>query len=281
MQVRDALKLSVEKFKESPTPSLDARLILAHAMNYTQEKLLINYDQELKKNTEKFFLTLVERRAKHEPIAYILGKQEFYGLEFAVNKHVLIPRPETELIIDILKEDSAKKSKNQITAILDLGTGSGAISICLAKEIFSANVTAAEISDDAIKVAKSNILKHRVQTQVDLIKSDWYSGVKKGQKFDYIVSNPPYICRSEIDQMSKETIYFEPALALYADNEGLASYEAIIQNSHNFLKKDGKIIFEIGCSQKNKILDLLKSAGFKNALVKQDLLGLDRVIIAH
>lgn len=281
MQIRDALKLSVEKFKESPTPSLDARLLLAYAMNYTQEELLINYDQELKQVDEVRFLELVERRAKHEPIAYILGKQEFYGLEFTVNKHVLIPRPETELIIDILKEDATKKSKNQTIEILDLGAGSGAISVCLAKEIFSANITAAEISDAAIKVAESNILKHQVQTQVNIIKSDWFSGVEKGKKYDYIISNPPYICRSEIYQMSKETIDFEPELALYADNGGLSSYQAIIRNAHNFLKKDGKIIFEIGSSQKNKILDLLKSAGIKNSLVKQDLSGLDRVIVAY
>lgn len=281
MQVRDALKLSVEKFKESPTPSLDARLLLAYATNYTQEELLINYDQELKQGIEESFLELVERRAKHEPIAYILGKQEFYGLEFTVNKHVLIPRPETELIIDILKEDTADKSKNQTIEILDLGAGSGAISICLAKEIFSANITAVEISDAAIKVAESNILKHQVQTQVNIIKSDWFSGVEKGKKYDYIVSNPPYICRSEIYQMSKETIDFEPELALYADNGGFSSYQAIIHNAHNFLKKDGKIIFEIGSSQKNIILDLLKSSGIKNSLVKQDLSGLDRVIVAY
>lgn len=281
MQVRDALKLSVEKFKESTTPSLDSRLLLAHAMNYTQEELLINYDMELTKDTEKFFLTLVERRAKHEPIAYILGKQEFYGLEFIVNQRVLIPRPDTELIIDILKEEVAKKNTNQKIEILELGTGSGAISICLAKEIFSANITAADISIDAIKVAETNILKHQVQTQVNLIKSDWYSGVEKGKKFDYIVSNPPYVCRSEIYQMSKEAVDFEPELALYADNEGLASYYAIINKANDFLKNNGKIIFEIGNSQKNKILDLLKSSGFKNTLVKQDLSGLDRVIIAY
>lgn len=280
MQVRDALKLSVEKFKESATPSLDARLLLAHAMNCTQEELLINYDQELAKSAEMRFIELVKRREEHEPVAYILGKQEFYGLEFIVSKHVLIPRPETELIIDILKEDTAKP-KNKTIDILDLGAGSGAISVCLAKEIFSVNITAAEISDAAIKVAESNVLKHQVQNQVSIIKSDWYSRVEKGTRYDYIVSNPPYICRSEIYQMSKETIDFEPDLALYADNGGLSSYQTIIHNAHNFLNKDGKIILEIGSSQKNIILDLLKRAGFKNFLVKQDLSGLDRVIVAY
>jgi len=281
MQVRDALRLSAQKFKESPTPSLDARLLLAHAMNCTQGELLINYDQELKKNVEARFLEFVERRRKHEPIAYILGKQEFYGLEFIVNKHVLIPRPETELIIDVLKEEAEKNAQNQTIDILDLGTGSGAISVCLAKEISLANITAVEISATAIKVAESNVLKHQVQTQVNIVKSNWYSEIEKSKKYDYIVSNPPYICRSEINQMSKETIEFEPDLALYADNEGLSSYQAIIQNARNFLKGDGKIVFEIGYSQKNKILNLLKSGGFKNFIVKQDISGLDRVIIAY
>ena len=281
MQVREALKLATKKFKESSTPSLDARLLLAHALNYSQEKLLINYDKELEQDIETSFFEFVARREEQEPIAYILGRQEFYGLEFAVNKHVLIPRPETELIIDILKEDSARKDQNDNIDILELGIGSGAVSVCLAKEILLANITAAEVSDQAIEIAQSNISKHKVQNQVKILKSDWYSALDKGKKYDYIVSNPPYICRSEIYQMSKETIDFEPDLALYADNEGLSSYQAIIQNAKNFLKNDGKLVFEIGYSQKNMILDLLKRAGFENTSVKQDLSGLDRIIIAN
>jgi release factor glutamine methyltransferase len=281
MQVREALKLAIKKFKESSTPSLDARLLLAHALNYSQEKLLINYDKELEQDIETRFFEFVARREEQEPIAYILGRQELYGLEFLVNKHVLIPRPETELIIDILKEDSTRKGQNDNIDILELGIGSGAISICLAKEMLLANITGAEISDEAIDIAQSNILKHKAQNQVKILKSDWYSALDKKKKYDYIVSNPPYICRSEIYQMSKETIDFEPDLALYADNEGLFSYQAIIQDAKNFLKNNGKLVFEIGYSQKNMILDLLKHAGFENTLVKQDLSGLDRIIVAN
>ena len=281
MQVREALKLATKKFKESSTPSLDARLLLAHALNYSQEKLLINYYKELEQDIETRFFEFVARREEQEPIAYILGRQEFYGLEFAVSKHVLIPRPETELIIDILKEDSTRKGQNDNIDILELGIGSGAVSVCLAKEILLANITAAEVSDQAIEIAQSNVSRHKVQNQVKILKSDWYSALDKGEKYDYIVSNPPYICRSEIYQMSKETIDFEPDLALYADNEGLSSYQAIIQNAKNFLKNDGKLVFEIGYSQKNMILDLLKRAGFENTSVKQDLSGLDRIIVAN
>ena len=281
MQTREALKLAAKKFKESSTPSLDARLLLAHALNYSQEKLLINYDKELERDIKIRFFEFVARREEQEPIAYILGRQELYGLEFAVNKHVLIPRPETELIIDILKEDSVRKGQNDNIEILELGIGSGAISVCLAKEILLANITAIEVSDEAIDIAQSNILKHKVQNQVKILKSDWYSALDKEKKYDYIVSNPPYICRSEIYQMSKEVIDFEPDLALYADNEGLSSYQAIIQNAKNFLKNDGKLVFEIGYSQKNMILDLLKREGFENTSVKQDLSGLDRIMVAN
>ena len=170
MQVREALKLATKKFKESSTPSLDARLLLAHALNYSQEKLLINYDKELEQDIETRFFEFVARRQEQEPIAYILGRQEFYGLVFAVNKHVLIPRPETELIIDILKEGSTRKGQNDNIDILELGIGSGAVSVCLAKEILLANITAAEVSDQAIEIAQSNISRHKVQNQVKILK---------------------------------------------------------------------------------------------------------------
>lgn len=280
MQVRAALKLATEKFQESSTPSLDARLLLAAAMGYSQEELLINYDQELMPDIEKEFAKLVKKREAREPIAYILGKQEFYGLDFQVNEHVLIPRPDTELIIDCIKEDYSSKYLNQSVDILELGIGSGAISICLAKEIILAKLVAVDISDEALKVARVNISNYKVQEQVYILKSDWYLNLDKAKKYDYIVSNPPYICRTEIEQMSKETVDYEPDLALYADNNGLSSYQAIIQNARDFLNINGKLVLEIGYSQKEIILPLLERVGFKNIDVKSDLAGLARVIIA-
>jgi len=280
MQVRAALKLATGKLQESSTPSLDARLLLASALGYSQEELLINYDQELDLGIEQEFFKLVARREAREPIAYILGKQEFYGLDFQINEYVLIPRPDTELIIDCIKEDYASNHSNQSVDILELGVGSGAISVCLAKEIILAELVAVDISDDALKVARDNILHHKVQEQVKVVKSDWYLNLDKAKKYDYIVSNPPYICRTEIAQMSKETVDYEPDLALYADNNGLSSYQAIIQNARDFLNVNGKLILEIGYSQKEAISDLLKFSGFKKIEVKSDLAGLDRVIIA-
>ena len=163
---------------------------------------------------------------------------------------------------------------------MELGVGSGAISVCLAKEIILAEIIAVDISDEVLKVAKTNILNHKVQDQVKLLKSDWYLNLDKAKKYDYIVSNPPYICRTEIDQMSKETVDNEPDLALYADNNGLSSYQAIIQNARDFLNISGKLILEIGYSQKEAISDLLEFSGFSEIEVKSDLAGLDRVIIA-
>ncbi len=280
MQVRDALKLATEKFKESSTPSLDARLLLASVMECTQEELLINYDSDLGVNLEQKFFTFVERREEREPIAYILEKQEFYGLEFYVNKHVLIPRPDTELIIDFIKEDCQSRHINKSVDILELGVGSGAISVCLAQEIILSYITSIDISDEALRVAETNILNHQVQRQVNLLKSDWYSNLAKSKKYDYIVSNPPYICRTEIGQMAKETVDYEPDLAVYADNGGLSSYQAIVENAYNFLNANGKLILEIGYSQKSTIVEILRSSGFKEIQVKSDLAGLDRMIIA-
>jgi release factor glutamine methyltransferase len=281
MQVRDALKIAAKKFEESSTPALDARLLLASAMCCSQEELLINYDSELKPSLENDFFNLVVRREAHEPIAYILEKQEFYGLDFYVNKNVLIPRPDTELIIDFMISDYSLRFANEKIDILELGVGSGAISVCLAKEIILAEITAVDISNDALQVAKTNILNHQVHKQVNILKSDWYLSLAKDKKYDYIISNPPYICRTEINQMSKEAIMHEPDLALFADNNGLSSYQTIIQDAHDFLKKDGKLVLEIGHTQKDLIISILKSSRKLKMLdVKTDLSGINRLMIA-
>lgn len=278
MQIRDALKWGVTQLPESDTPILDARLLLMHAMSCSVEYLFLNFDCELDQEILDQFFQLIKKRANHQPIAYILGKQEFYGLDFIVNHHVLIPRPETELIVDIVKDLIGSGSE---VDILELGTGSGALSISIAKEVAKSRVLAIDISDEALEIAKTNIINHKVHHQVTLLKSDWYSNLPDKTKYDFIISNPPYICHSETNQMSKETVMFEPDLALYAENNGLSCYESIIAGASQFLKKDGKLILEIGYSQKDNIAKLLESFGFRKIVVKTDLAGLDRVIIAR
>ena len=280
MQIREALKEASRKLHKSSTPDLDARLLLSTATASTYEQLLLNYDKELPVDLEKKFFNLVTRRESMEPIAYIISKQEFYGLDFIVNKNVLIPRPDTELLVDAVINDCNRRSADEAITILELGVGSGAISITLATQIITSEITALDISNDALEVARTNAQIHNVQEQVIFIKSDWYASLG-AEKYDYIVSNPPYISQGEKKQIAKETCIFEPDLALYASNDGLAAYKVIIASAHRYLKPHGKLILEIGYLQKEALIDILKKYAFTELDIKQDFAGYDRVIIAR
>ena len=176
MQIREALKFAIVQLSNSSTPSLDARLLLGFAMNMTYEQLLLNYDQSLSQIAEDEFLKLIDRRQNMEPIAYILGKQEFYGLELIVNDAVLIPRPDTELLIDVMLDQCSSSMSEEVT-ILELGTGSGAIAIALAHSIITAEITALAISDAALEIARINAKTHQVVEQIKFIQSDWYQNL--------------------------------------------------------------------------------------------------------
>lgn len=279
MQVKEALKLASEKLCTSSTPQLDSRLLLCSAMNVTHEQLLLGYNQNLTDTIENKFFQLVSRRQSMEPIAYILGEQEFYGLKFIVNKDVLIPRPETELLIDTLVEDCLKHSDNKEISILELGTGSGAIAIALASVIPTAKITALDISNEALIVAKRNADINKVSGQINFIQSNWYQNLEL-KKYDYIISNPPYIDRSEKEQMAKETYMFEPELALYAEDNGLANYEIIVSSASKYLKPYGKLLLEIGYLQKKQLFGMLQKNGFTTLKSIPDLSGHDRIIMA-
>ncbi len=280
MQIREALKEASKKLHKSSTPNLDARLLLGVAMGVTYEQLLLSYDKELSVDSEEEFFKLIARRESMEPIAYIISRQEFYGLDFIVNKNVLIPRPDTELLVDIMINDCNQRSDDETITILELGVGSGAISITLAAQIITSEITALDISSAALKVAKTNAEIHNVLEQVNFIKSDWYSSLG-AEKYDYIVSNPPYISQGEKEQMAEETYIFEPDIALYASDNGLAAYKIIIASAHKYLKPCGKLVLEIGYLQKEAITNILREHAFTELNVKQDLAGRDRVIIAR
>ncbi len=279
MQVKEALKLAYEKLLTSSTPQLDARLLLCSAMNVTHEQLLLGYNQSLTETIENKFFRLVSRRQSMEPIAYILGEQEFYDLKFIVNKDVLIPRPETELLIDTLVEDCRKYSDNQEISILELGTGSGAIAVALASVFPAANITAIDISHEALAIAKKNADLNKVSGQINFIHSNWYQNLGL-ERYDYIISNPPYIDRSEKEQMAKETYMFEPELALYAEDNGLANYEIIVSSASKYLKPYGKLLLEIGYLQKKQLFEMLQKNGFTTLESIPDLSGYDRVIMS-
>lgn len=279
MKIKQALILAAEKCQNSSTPNLDARVILCKVLSLSYEQLLVRYDNVLSALEEKEFLRLVDRRVSMEPIAYIMGKQEFYGRDFVVDKSVLIPRPETELLVDSIIEDYNIHHLDKNIKILELGIGSGAISVSIASEILRAEIFAVDISSEALKIAKINSYNHKVNEKIKFIQSDWFSNVGEG-RYDYIVSNPPYIDYND-KFVATGTRLFEPKLALYANDNGLAAYKTIINSASSYLKDGGKLLFEIGYKQRDKILDILRECGFTDILTKKDLAGHDRVVIAQ
>ena len=279
MEIKQALILAAGKCQNSSTPNLDARVILCKVLSLSYEQLLVRYDNVLSALEEKEFLRLVDRRLSMEPIAYIIGKQEFYGRDFVVDKSVLIPRPETELLVDSIIEDYNIHHLDKNIKILELGTGSGAISVSIANEILRAEIFAVDISSEALKIAKINAYNHKVNEKIKFIQSDWFSNVGES-RYDYIVSNPPYIDYNE-KSVATGTRLFEPKLALYANDNGLAAYKAIINSAPSYLKDGGKLLFEIGYKQRDKVLDILRECGFTDIFTKKDLAGHDRVIIAQ
>jgi len=285
MQIREALQKSKSSLTESSTPELDARLLLSKILSLTHEELLLSYQEELPDCHRESFFEYIKRRKSGEPVAYIIGKQELYGLDFIVDKNVLIPRPETELLVDHVISDHNKNDKSKPIKILELGTGSGAISIALAKNISASKITALDISNKALCIAKKNAKLHQLERQIDFITSDWYSKLESREdsfnKYDYIVSNPPYISKQDIDQMSVEARKFEPEIALYASENGLVSYKAIISGASRYLKSEGKLILEIGYNQRDAVVALCKKYNFQEIITKKDVAGLDRIVIVQ
>lgn len=255
--------------------NLEARLILMSVLSVSLEKLLLCGDDKINIQQKIIINDLLSQRLQHKPLAYILGYKEFYGRNFSVNEHVLIPRPETEMIIDIVMHLSQKR---QNLRILDLGTGSGAIAITLALEFETAEVVAVDISQDALKVASNNALLLGASNNVKFIKSDWFDNLKRNIKFDFIISNPPYISHDD-PELDKRVREYEPNVALFAGSEGLENYEKILKYSVDYLQKDAKIIFEIGHTQALKVIDIANQHGYKHESTFKDCAGLNRNLI--
>jgi release factor glutamine methyltransferase len=225
---------------------------------------------------ERFFSWL-SRRERHEPVQYIIGNQEFYGLTFQVNSHVLIPRLDTEVLVEeILKEETAGKS------VLDLCTGSGCILISLMKCGGFLRGAGTDISGEALTVAEQNAVQNGVQVQ--LLQGDLFGALDglsaQERRFDVIVSNPPYIAEAEKPDLAPEVLEHEPSLALFAGHEGLLFYERILAEASGYLTPHGTIYFEIGCTQAEAVKELCEKNGFGGVQVIRDLAGLDRVVKA-
>lgn len=256
-----------------PSPFMEAEIILGHIILKDSLYIKTHPDLTLTEETEKLAYSLCQRRAKGEPVAYITGTKEFMSLEFEVNSNVLIPRPDTEIITEYIIE----KYRNRAPKILDLCTGSGAIAISLAKYIVNSQITATDISKDALEVAKRNAKKHNVDQRIDFLVKDALKDYEFSDKFDIVVSNPPYIETSVISSLMKDVSEYEPKLALDGGEDGLIFYKKTVNNIRKILKPGGELVFEIGYNQGKSVSEIMEK-DFSFVQVSKDFGNNDRMV---
>ena len=285
MNINQALnyysKKLIEITKDYKIAYIETQILISHSLNLSKTKLISNALIELNENEINKIETLINRRLNFEPIAYITNKKEFYGIDFYVNNSVLIPRVETEEIIDLIKEYINKEiDKNKKFSICDIGAGCGNISITLKKLFENADITAIEISEKAIQVIKKNcenILQNK--NSINIINADALSFTPKN-KFDIVVSNPPYVALKDKDNLQRD-LYFEPENALYSGYDGMDFYRNFFNIIDRYLKYNGAFFFEIGFNQGKELINICESFNIKNAEIKKDLSGKDRFLICY
>ena len=266
---------SILKANKIANPYLDSEILLSESINRDKKHIILNPKEILENKQLNNFNSLIERRRKGEPIAYLINKKEFWKNEFYVNENVLIPRPDTELIIDQVLKIYSKNSQLQI---LDIGTGSGCILLSILKERTSFYGTGIDISKKSINVSKFNAKKLNLTNRVKFYNSD-IDNFKIG-KYDLIVSNPPYIELLSLKYLEKDVVNFEPKLALSGGFDGFSKIRKVISKASTLIKKNGKLILEIGFKQRNKVKEILKKEGFYINRTLKDYGNNDRCIIS-
>ncbi|MCT4619000.1 MAG: peptide chain release factor N(5)-glutamine methyltransferase [Marinisporobacter sp.] len=284
LKIQDVLKLAVERIKETKacTPLLDAEVILCHTLKKDRLFLYTHRDHVLKEEEVRVFNECIEKRTQGMPVAYIVRKQEFMGLNFYVEEGVLIPRPDTEILVERVIEWT-KKRKNDNRTIVDLGTGSGAITISLAKYIENTFVYSIDLSRHALEIGKKNAILNEVTENTLFLEGDLFTPIKDKLegKVDILVSNPPYIPRKEIEKLQIEVKKFEPKTALDGGVDGLDFYRKIIDEAPNFVKKGGFIGLEVGHDQADVVKRMMENKGDYYEIEKiKDLAGIERVVVA-
>lgn len=278
MKIKEALKKANQILIQNNIDEvfLKSRILLAHILNVEKEYLIIHDDEVLLSLQENEFFEKVNKLCSGVPIQYLTNSQEFMGFNFYVDKNVLIPQPDTEILVEnvisIIK--NLQKSCQKEITVLDLCTGSGIIGVCLKKHLQNVNVLSSDISSNALEIAKKNANLQNVK--IDFIKSDLFENID--EKFDVIVSNPPYIKTDKINELSKE-VKNEPRLALDGGQDGLDFYRKIIKESTNFFRKTGYLALEIGYDQKEAVENLFKNFKYKEIKIFKDLSDIERVII--
>ncbi len=251
-----------------PNPRLESKIIMCTVLGLSPEEALLRQDEQLLDSNRDIFQRLLLRRAKGEPLAYIIQTKEFYGMEFFVNNHVLIPRPDTEIMVEKVLENHKKSDSLEI---LELGVGSGCIIISLLKNLPYSKALGIDLSKAALEIAQKNAENLKVAGRITFRQSNWYQNVTG--KFDLIISNPPYV-----DSKLSGQINFEPKIALFAQKNGLANYYKIAAGIKNFLKKGGSCYVEIGIESKESVTEIFSQSSLKVANVYKDLAQIDRCL---
>ncbi len=258
------------------TAELDARLLLAHILGCAPMDIYLQQDRVLTNNEGEAFDQLLNRRVKREPVSQILGQKEFWSLSFKVTRDVLTPRPDSETLIEVAL--GRIKDRTAPLRILDLGTGSGCLLLALLSELPRARGIGVDISPAALDVARENAERLGFSDRTTFYESDWTTALNPAEKFDIILSNPPYIALSEQASLPPDVRLYEPEQALYSGEEGLDDYRKLIEQLPGFLQPNGFILFEIGAGQASDLENILRHAGASAVEIFKDLAGLDRCI---
>ena len=284
MTILEALNWAADYLKDHGIdhPRLNAELLLARAMRFSREALYIRLHEQVMEEEIKTLEGLIRRRGSGEPLQYILGHQEFWSIDLKVDPRVLIPRPETERLVEESLSILSKISSKKIPSVLELGTGSGAIAISLAKEVKSIFFVATDLSGDALMVAKENAEQAGVSDKIGFVKGDLLQPFHQGESFDLILSNPPYLSDSEIRDLSREVRDHEPLIALKGGKDGLEFYQRLISQIPSYLKRGGWLLLEVGSNQAPSVSEMIETGGgFEKPERAKDLSGIERVVKAQ
>ena len=275
MRILEVIQKTVPYFEKAgiESPRLTIELLLAHVLKKKRLQIYLEFEREVDEATLEILRGLVKRRVAGEPLQYVTGEAEFCGLKLAVDRRVLIPRPETELLVEVV-------AARQPATVVDVGTGSGCIALALAQRLPAAEVTAVDVSADALAAAKANASRYDFKNFTRLLQSDLLSIFPDSFTVDAIVSNPPYIASGELAQLPREVKDFEPAQALFAGVDGLEVIRRLVLEAKRFLSPTGFVALEIGAGQCAAVTQLFESAGYQVAQVEKDLQGHERVIVA-
>lgn len=279
VNISEALQKAAKKLEENNInePRREANSLLAFALGKDKTFLIAHSEYELSENESTHFQQLLERRANREPLQYIRGTQEFFGLDFIVTPDVLIPRPETELLVEAAIEILKTKENPRFC---EIGTGSGCISVSILHEVKNASAIGADISEKALNITKLNAEKNSVSERLKFIKSDVFENIEN-EKFDLIVSNPPYISIDDFENLQKEVKNFEPQNALTDNKNGLSIIEKIVSDAPKFLKSGCYLLMEIGFDQSDEVEKMFDLQIWHSVEFLRDLQGIRRTVKAH